>query len=177
MKRLLIALLLSFGLAISANAQKYVNDNVHHHMTQKEIQKMDRVYTKHQAKRINFKNEREYSRHSKHNSYAKAYRYSEGYHYKRDRYKDNYQNKRQQGYRYSKRGWKLAYKYDRASFYDSRGYHYGYFNRHGFLFEGYFYRYDRYYTYKDRVRGKGIFDHRYYMPANSRYYGFSITQQ
>ena len=39
-------------------------------------------------------------------------------------------------------------------------------------FEDVFYRYDRYYGYKDRVRGRGLFDHRYYMPADARQYDF-----
>ena len=77
------------------------------------------------------------------------------------------------GYRYPKRGWELAYRYDRAAFFDQYGYHYGYFNRHGYYFEGVFYAYDRGYRYHDRVKGRGLFDHWYYIPANAEYYGFS----
>jgi hypothetical protein len=71
-----------------------------------------------------------------------------------------------------RRGWVLAYKYDRAEFYDRDGFHYGYFNRYGYMFEGEFYRYDRYYRYRDRIRGRGLFDRYYYRPAKWRYYGF-----
>lgn len=77
---------------------------------------------------------------------------------------------RAHGYRQPHNSWYLTYRYERASFYDRHGYYYGYFNRHGYLFEGDFYRYDRYYTYRDRVRGKGLFDHRYYRPAMDNYY-------
>ncbi len=94
------------------------------------------------------------------------------------RYEDNwnYPRTRQQGYHNFKRGWYLAYRYDRASFNDKYGYHYGYFNRHGFYFDGLFYAYDRYYRYKDRIRGRGAFDNKYYMPANYNYYGFAAPR-
>ena len=82
---------------------------------------------------------------------------------------------RQDGYLHPKRGWVLAYRYDRASFYDNEGFFYGYFNRFGYYFENEFYRYDRYYTYRDRLRGQGLFDNKYYMPANASYYGLCKT--
>lgn len=176
MKTLFVTLLLSIALSINVHAQRYVDDNIHQHMTQKEIQRMDRVYKKYKANRRYFQTEREYLYRSRHLKSDKYDRYDHGYDYKRDRYKKSYRKHRQRGYTHSKRGWKLAYKYDRASFYDSKGFHYGYFNKHGFVFEGIFYRYDREYTYRDRVRGKGLFDHRYYMPENSRYYGFYAPQ-
>lgn len=71
-----------------------------------------------------------------------------------------------------KRGWILAYRYDRAAFFDRNGFYYGYFNRYGYYFEGIFYRYDRFYSYRDRLRGKGLFDRYFYRPANWKYYGF-----
>ena len=180
MKTLVITLLLSFALSINVHAQRFVDDNIHQHMTQKEINRMDRVYTKHKAKRRNFSTHRGYlhrSRHTGFDNYTDKNRYSEGYHYKKERYEERYRTKRQRGFNYSKRGWKLAYKYDRASFYDDRGFYYGYFNRHGYFFEGIFYRFDRFYTYQDRVRGKGLFSHRYFMPEHSRYYGFYPPSQ
>ncbi len=76
---------------------------------------------------------------------------------------------RQRGYRHTRRNWYLTYLYERASFYDRHGYKYGYFSRRGFMFEGEFYRYDRYYTYRDRLRGRGLFERRYYRPAYSQY--------
>jgi len=73
------------------------------------------------------------------------------------------------GYRHTRRSWYLAYLYERAFFYDRYGYEYGYFNRNGFMFEGVFYRYDSGYTYADRLRGRGLFDHRYYRPFFTRW--------
>ena len=62
-----------------------------------------------------------------------------------------------------------AYRYDRASFSDRHGYYYGYFDRRGYMFEGEFYRYDRFYSYRDRMRGKELFGHRYYRPVINYY--------
>ncbi len=92
--------------------------------------------------------------------------------YERDDYSeyDRYQNHRARGYRHTRNSWYLAYKYEKASFYDRHGYYYGYFNRRGYIFEGDFYRYDRYYTYRDRLRGKGLFEHRFYRPIMDNYY-------
>jgi len=97
----------------------------------------------------------------------------------RDDWDDGYTKKiiKQHGYKYTKRGWYLAYRFDRAEFNDQYGYHYGYFNKYGFFFDGEFYAYDRYYGYRDRVRGKGVFDGLYYMPANSKLYGFEIPKR
>jgi len=75
----------------------------------------------------------------------------------------------QRGYRHTRRNWYLSYLYERASFYDRYGYKYGYFSRRGFMFEGEFYRYDRAYTYRDRLRGRGLFERRYYRPAYSQF--------
>ena len=55
-------------------------------------------------------------------------RYNNGYHYNRSVYSDYNRMKRQRGYQHGKKGWTLAYRYDRASFYDNEGYYYGYFN-------------------------------------------------
>ena len=75
----------------------------------------------------------------------------------------------QRAYRHYQRNWYLTYLYERAFFYDRYGYKYGYFNRRGFMFEGEFYRYDRQYTYRDRLRGRGLFEHRYYRPVYSQF--------
>jgi len=75
---------------------------------------------------------------------------------------------RQHGYKYYRRQWYLTYLYERASFYDSYGFFYGYFDRYGFMFDGRFYRYDHNYTYQDRLHGKGLFEHRYYRPQRYR---------
>jgi hypothetical protein len=86
------------------------------------------------------------------------------------RYDDRrYESHRSRGFRHYQNSWYLAYKYEKASFYDNEGFYYGYFNHRGYTFEGEFYRYDRYYTYRDRVRGKGLFTHRYFRPVVEYY--------
>ena len=77
-------------------------------------------------------------------------------------------SRRQRGYRLYRRQWYLTYLYERAKFDDKHGYHYGYFDRFGFEFDGQFYYYDRAYTYQDRLHGKGLFEHRFYRPIRRR---------
>jgi hypothetical protein len=152
-------------------------------MSVKKIRLMDRELTRHKAVKRSFSTKKEFHRQAKRQKKlqkhlsphsAKQMRYRNGNAY--DAYvppgETPYPPMRQRGHRHFKRGWFLAYLYDRASFYDNEGFYYGYFNRYGYYFEGVFYRYDRYYTYRDRLRGRGLFDHRYYMPSNYRYYGF-----
>lgn len=175
MKQLLLITLIGFGLTLGANAQAYNDRDSMKTMSSKNIKKMDRKHTKHKAKKRHFKTQKEFRHRSQRNiskNVNKHANYTHGYNYNRERYRVGHNKNRQRGFGQWKRGWTLAYRYDRASFYDDQGYYYGYFNHHGYFFEDVFYRYDRYYTYKDRVRGKGLFDHRYYMPVNSRYYGF-----
>jgi len=78
------------------------------------------------------------------------------------------QSRRQHGYRHYRRQWYLTYLYEHAEFDDKHGYHYGYFDRRGFVFDGQYYRYDRAYTYQDRLHGKGLFEHRFYRPIRHR---------
>jgi len=94
--------------------------------------------------------------------------------YDTNRYHDNYRHHdyHVRGQRHWRNSWVLAYKYERASFYDNEGFFYGYFNHRGYMFEGEFYRYDRYYTYRDRVRGKGLFTRRYFRPM-IEYYSYN----
>jgi hypothetical protein len=73
-------------------------------------------------------------------------------------------SRRQHAYRHYRRQWYLTYLYEHATFNDRHGYHYGYFDRYGFVFDGQFYFYDRFYTYHDRLHGKGLFEHRFYRP-------------
>jgi len=176
MKKILLSLILSLGIAFNAHASTQ-NQN-EKSMTAATIKKMDKQMRKHKAKSRNFNTSKEFSRkqHKRmHNTHSKDIKYRNGYNYNNQRYRDNYRPTKQRGYRHSKRGWILAYQYDRASFYDNEGYFYGYFNRHGYYFEDVFYRYDRYYTYRDRIRGRGLFNRQYYMPVNARYYGFEIS--
>ena len=77
-------------------------------------------------------------------------------------------SRRQRSYRHYRRQWYLTYLYERAEFDDKHGYHYGYFDRFGFEFDGQFYYYDRAYTYQDRLHGKGLFEHRFYRPIRRR---------
>lgn len=156
-------------------------------MQKANIHQLDRSMTKHKARKRTFRNKEEYQKDKKHlrnkaMQHSKRGNYTE---YGKDDYKERYRYSRHanpfsmhqhrihaKAYRDFKRGWVLAYKYDRAGFYDRNGFYYGYFNRYGFFFDGNFYRYDRYYTYRDRVRGRGIFDYYFYRPADWKYYGF-----
>ena len=161
--------------ALATSQMEYKNTH-----TSKQIKKMDHSHTKYKAAKRHFKTKKEFQHKSKknlthkptkHNRHTNN-RYDNGYNYRADD-----RTTRQRGYRHPNRGWLLAYRYDRASFYDREGFYYGYFNRHGYYFENVFYRYDRHYTFRDRVKGRGLFDHRYYMPENARYYGFCSSRQ
>jgi len=166
------------GLSMQAAAKDLSPQKVH---------RLDRKMTKKRAKIKRFRTQKEYQRmkrgghavrHSatatrmvkkvgskRHNKrYVQDSWVDEGWEYPR--------GPRQRGYNHFKRGWYLAYKYDRAAFYDRYGYAYGYFNRYGFEFDGIFYAYDRYYGFRDRVRGRGLFGRSYYMPTNAARYGF-----
>jgi len=191
MKKIILALIIMLGVTGTSYAQ---NKNIEP-MSESKIKRLDHQYTKHKAIKRNFKTQKEFKRtkqrkvmHKKMMHKSNKYitskrmrydsRYDNGINYTNDyEYQEEYRPIRQRGYRYSKRGWILAYQYDRASFYDNEGFYYGYFNRYGYYFEDVFYGYDRYYTYRDRIRGRGLFDNRYYMPANASYYGFCTTQQ
>lgn len=187
MSKLLLVFTLLLGLNIFAYASA---DNRAHikPISEAKLKKMDHKFTKHKAVKRNFKTHKEFlkrqrrisKRHVRRVSSKHMHRYSRhydnGYNYNWSGYREAYRPVRQRGYSHSNRGWYLAYKYDRAPFYDDQGYFYGYFNRYGYYFEDVFYRYDRYYTYRDRVKGRGLFDHRYYMPANANYYGFCETR-
>lgn len=131
-------------------------------MTPQMIQKLDQRVGTHQALRRDFRNQKDFLSRQHPQLHIKH----------RDQRPQPHHHSKQRGYPYTKRGWELAYLYDRAPFYDRYGYYYGYFNRHGYSFEGQFYRYDRGYRYQDRIRGKELFGERYYMPANYLYYGF-----
>lgn len=189
MDKLILALLMTMVYALATQAQE---KNLQP-LSENTIKTMDRQMTQHKAHTRNFTTHKEFKRMQQKgvtrpdtkrtaskNMHYNTREYENGHYYTYERsaarYYDDYRPIRQRGYRHSKRGWILAYKYDRASFYDNEGFFYGYFNRYGYYFEDVFYRYDRYYTYRDRVRGRGLFDRRYYMPANANYYGFCATQ-
>lgn len=177
MKHILFITLISIGFTVGVAAKNEHHKNESEIMSDKQIKRMDRKHNINKAKSRDFRTQKEYKyktkrKHSKHlDKYAK---YNNGHHYHRSVVRDHHRMNRQRGYRHGKKGWTLAYRYERASFYDNEGYYYGYFNRYGYFFEDVFYRYDRYYTYRDRIEGRGLFDNRYYMPANYRYYGFCI---
>ena len=75
----------------------------------------------------------------------------------------------QRGHRYYRHRWYVDYHDKRRPFVDRHGYYYGYFNQRGFYFDSVFYRYDRAYTYQDRLHGKGLFEHRFYHPIRRRH--------
>lgn len=183
MKKILLTFLIASGLTIGAVASspmEYKVKNTTKPISNKQLKKMDHSHSKRKAVKRNFKTKKEFHHKTKKNLAHKQIkqkrhtgnRYNNGYSYTAENSKNNYHTTRQRGHRHPNKGWVLAYRYDKASFYDREGFYYGYFNRHGYYFEDVFYRYDRYYGFKDRVRGRGLFDHRYYMPANARYYGF-----
>jgi hypothetical protein len=157
--------------------------------TAEEFRKMK----KHHTKRTHHRPYKKHAKHlykNRHNRHTNILKRSSRYaNYNNDYYNENNDNyydndygrdtyreydrapiHKARGHRYTRNSWYLAYKYERASFYDRHGYHYGYFNRRGYMFEGEFYRYDRYYTYRDRLRGKGLFEHRFYRPIMDNYY-------
>ncbi len=181
--KIIIGLFITIGLSLNlsadiANAKSIDIDKIH---------KMDERMTSKRTKNRNFRNQKEFQRVNKNRRLKqerKNYRdeYSNKNSYNNRHYNDNSYYKReypihkQRSYHNLKRGWYLAYRYDRATFNDRYGYHYGYFNTHGYYFEGIFYRYDRDYSYRDRVVGKGLFGNKYYMPSNYKYYGFSTPR-
>jgi len=153
--------------------------------TQKEFKSMKNRHKKRMSKRSNRKSSRQSARYYDRNSHSRnvdtlkrSSRF--GTYGNRDRYYDDdscdiddyrdYDRNRARAYRHSRNSWRMAYRYERASFYDMHGYYYGYFNSRGYMFEGVFYRYDRYYSYHDRIRGKGLFERRYYRPIRDSYY-------
>ncbi len=174
----LICLISTAAIQLSANEKPKV-------LSETKIEQLDKVLTNHKAVHRNFKTKKEYTRYQKHH----AMKYSRGMYpgyndHRTENYRFGYYGERYYGiprvyplqyghaHRHPKRGWILAYRYDRAAFYDRHGFYYGYFNRYGYFFEGIFYHYDRFYTYRDRVRGKELFGRNYYRPAAYRYYGF-----
>lgn len=172
-----------FTTALMAETNRAMSKPIKEH----QLKKMDSRLTQHKTKKRAFRTQKEFEK-IQHKRARATHRDERSLHrgrlYGEDRYpRDTYQHPREQyttegqrGARNFKRGWYLAYRYDRASFYDRNGYYYGYFNRYGYYFEEVFYRYDRYYSYRDRVRGRGLFDRRYYTPENYRYYGFVKPQ-
>ena len=161
MQKILLSLFLTFGLITISSASTHNEMKQMKPISETKIKKMDHKLTKHKAVKRHFKTQKEFkrtlqrnvqrngmSKHAKHVT-SKSLRYGtnnydKGYNYNRPDYRDDYRPIRQRGYNHSNRGWFLAYRYDRASFYDSEGYFYGYFNRYGYYFEDVFYSYDRY---------------------------------
>ena len=171
MNKIILTFIFIVGLTLGVEA----TDSHNTHLSENHIAKLDRYMTRSKAQKRKFRTKNEFRDiHNSHRFKKLAYfennRYENGNNYSRV---NNHRRYREYGYSYPKRGWILAYKYDRASFYDDNGFFYGYFNRYGYYFEDEFYRYDRYYTYRDRVRGRGLFNHKYFIPADANYYGFT----
>ncbi len=186
-KYLLAVLVLLFSF------QTLQAQSTHETIEKVDISKLDRYYTSHHAQKRTFKTKQAFKRVQTHhtkvpqkrhiastpvqvhpNRYRPQSQWYNARYYNGENYYGRYIPRRQyeRAYRYPKRGWVLAYRYDRADFFDRDGFYYGYFNRYGYFFEGEFYRYDYSYTYRDRVRGRGLFDRYYYRPAAWREYGF-----
>ncbi|AKF24748.1 hypothetical protein YH65_04615 [Sulfurovum lithotrophicum] len=179
MKQTIFKLLAVIGFVFLGSTLLYAQKEPQH-MSETKIRQLDRKLTLHEAKQREFNSKSEFERHRSYyrgkypgqhtlGRYSRRSYYTDIYYYRIPPY---YGRVFARGHRHPKRGWNLAYRYDRAAFYDRNGFYYGYFNRYGYFFEGVFYRYDRFYTYRDRVRGKGLFDRLFYPPANYRYYGF-----
>jgi len=143
--------------------------------TAREFRRLHRHVTERRGKKAFSREDRNYGRRDRISS--RYHRWNKdryrGRHSERYGYYDQWKPRHtKRGYRHTRRAWYLAYLYERAPFYDRQGYKYGYFSRRGFMFEGEFYRYDRYYTYRDRLRGRGLFDRWYYRPAYSQFGDF-----
>jgi len=150
-------------------------ENKAHILTQEKIEQLDRKMTTHQAHQRHFNTIHEYKKYKKEHFVNHAMSTHKPLAYRDTGYSPfPFHRYREYGqpHRHPKRGWVLAYKDDRAGFYDRDGFYYGYFNRYGYFFNGIFYRYDRFYSYGNRMRGRGLFDYDFYRPAAYRYYGF-----
>jgi len=166
MKKTILLLTFSMGTMLwadmpdkhHADIKQYFKNNIHKTMSEN-----------HQnARKRTFRTAKEFKHHKRKYKQMKHMKsVVRGAHYRTNRYinqRYRYDSYSARGYRYYKNSWYEAYRYDRASFSDGHGYYYGYFDRRGYMFEGEFYRYDRFYTYRDRMRGKELFGHRYYRP-------------
>lgn len=168
-------LIMAFGLSSMLMANP-ANQTDHRQKTVHAKQKAEKRIRKHQERRP------EKKRHRAERQWRdiKRYRHLKRRHAKRRHFRDRrdferYRHHRRADYRHllprniiAYRDfdpfWYRGYRYERLPFFDRYGYFYGYFNEIGYFFEGIFYRYDRYYTYRDRLRGRGLFDHFYYRP-------------
>ncbi len=188
MKSAYAKILVAMFLVSSALSFVYGYDNDRYERV--DIEKWDRHYGVYRTVKRTFRNRHEFERlrrYDKKSVYRRStstYRSTYTKHVSQERTKDfhkvyghrpsrfRHRSSKAKPHRHPKRGWILAYRYDRAAFYDRYGYRYGYFNRYGYFFEGVFYRYDRHYRYRDRIRGRGLFDRHYYAPADRQSYGF-----
>lgn len=189
MKRLysLIVSVMLLGVYAAADSGEYVDIDA----LMKEVQKP--IYTPHKTRKsstVETKREGAWKsmrhtpsqKHQKPRRYENTSRYARRSpeHYVRRHYGPNWRRHRlgalsyrmHRAYARPKRGWVLAYVYDHADFYDRYGFHYGDFDRRGFMFEGRWFRYNARYSYRDRLRGRGYFDRYYYVPHHARRYGF-----
>jgi len=185
MKKIIILLTLGLSYTFSANIvhiEDELTPQIQHtkkmHKKEKNLihqKPMKRTFHTHQS----FKKMKKHQKKRAHKRRASHHKYREN----REDYRTTHQRRydydshRNRGYRHTRNSWYLTYKYERASFYDRHGYYYGYFNRRGYLFEGDFYRYDRDYTYRDRLRGKGLFGHRFYRPIREHYEREDYTRE
>lgn len=179
MKKKLLIVSLSIGTLLWGNSPEIHHldrqrDSMHHTILQtqkhQEHRKLDNQFKHKKLMRRTFKDAKEFKRLRNRNHRQAIQR---GNHYASHSYGRDFGHVSRyvehdytyaRGTRHWKNRWYMIYKYERAGFFDNEGFFYGYFNHRGYMFEGEFYRYDRYYTYRDRVRGRGLFCHRYFRP-------------
>ena len=190
MKKKLLIVSLSIGTLLWGNSPEIHHldrqrDSMHHTISQTQKhqahRKLDNQLKHKKAMRRTFKNAKEFKRLRNRNHHRVdqirgiTHRQSirrgnvyDSHRYRKDFGRYNryaqYDEYGARGVRHWKNRWYMIYKYERAGFFDNEGFFYGYFNHRGYMFEGEFYRYDRYYTYRDRVRGRGLFTRRYFRP-------------
>jgi len=169
MKKLIILLLISFGISQANDIQRYKNihPKTRTFKSIKEFKKKNikKTNTIHKGLHPSITKNTRYH----HNHYTNDYYDYDGYNNHRP-YIRRYHPRPQRAYRHPQRSWFYAYRYTKADFVDRYGFYYGYFDRRGYMFEGEFYRYDRDYRYRDRVRGKGLFDRHYFYRPLPRIY-------
>jgi len=168
MKRLLIVLLISFGISQANEISKY--KSVHPKTrTFKSLKEFKGKHT--QKKTYKIQKHKNITTNVKYHPHAQHRRYTNGYYNEYTTHTNHiYHLRPQRGYRHPLRSWFYVYKYTKADFVDRYGFYYGYFDRRGYMFEGEFYRYDRDYRYQDRIRGRGLFDRYYFYKPLPRIY-------
>ncbi len=178
MKKTIVFITIGLTTMLSASTynQPDRGQNVVQKRATKAVQKQHKVTTKRQVKKV-VKRRKQVTRkpryHKRDRNLKQRHTLKRNFRshneFKRMKHQHRYLNrgiphKKIHAYKHYRKAWYRDYLHNRSPFYDLHGYYYGYFNEFGYFFEGLFYRYDRHYTYRDRLRGRGLFDHYYYRP-------------